>query len=274
MIQIKKGAILVPNRLVELFKCSGQGGMRRSHKTNTLVIVSNHIRSIYSDKWYGDELHYTGMGSSGDQSLSSAQNKTLHECNVNGIEVHLFEVFEEKQYTYQGVVAYQGKAYQEVQTDIDGHQRKVWMFPLNLKDNTPVRINDKVIQKLEEKKQKSFKKLSKHQIKRLGESKKKKKQSYRNIETKSYDRDEYVKLYALLRAGENCQLCENPAPFLKKDGSPYLEVHHIDYLASGGSDSIDNVVAICPNCHRKMHSFEIQNDISKLKKLAIEKLEY
>lgn len=274
MIQIKKGEIIDNKRLTELFKCSGQGGMRRSHKTDTLVIVSNHVKSVYSDKWYGDELHYTGMGSTGDQSLFSAQNKTLHECNVNGIEVHLFEVFEEKQYTYQGTVAYEGKAYQENQTDIDGHQRKVWMFPLSIKDNMPIRINDEVIKKLEGKKEKSFKKLNKHQIKRLGESKKQKIQSYRNIETKSYDRDEYVKLYALLRAEGNCQLCERPAPFLKKDGSPYLEVHHIDYLARGGSDTIDNVVAVCPNCHRKMHSLEIENDISKLKKSAIEKLEY
>ena len=93
MIEIKQGEIFDNDKIVELFKCSTQGGMRRSHKTNTLVIVSNHVKSIYSDKWYGDELHYTAMGSSGDQSLNFGQNKTLHQSNDNGIEVHLFEVF-------------------------------------------------------------------------------------------------------------------------------------------------------------------------------------
>lgn len=272
-IQISKGDIIDNKKLTELFKCSTQGGMRRSHKTNTLVIVSNHVKSIYSDKWYGNKLHYTGMGSSGEQSLNFNQNRTLNESNVNNIEVHLFEVFELRQYTYQGVIVYDGKAYQEKQTDIDGNERKVWMFPLKLKDNMPIIVNDFVIKKLQKIKQKTFKKLNKHQIIRLAESKKETIQSYRIIQTKSIERDQYIKLYALQRAKGNCQLCESPAPFVKKDGSPYLEVHHINYLANGGSDTIDNVVAICPNCHRKIHSLEIQKDIDKLKKLAIERLE-
>lgn len=273
MIKLNKGDIIKNEELVEIFKCSTQGGMRRSHKTNTLVLVSNHIKSIYSDRWYGKELHYTGMGSTGNQTLG-AQNKTLYESNVNGVEVHLFEVFELRKYTYQGVVVYNEKAYQEKQTDVDGKQRKVWMFPLKLKDNKPIRVNDTIIKKLQETKHKSFRKLSKKQIKRLAESKKKKEQSYRLTETKSIDRDEYIKLYALERAEGKCQLCDKPAPFLKKDGAPYLEVHHIDYLANNGSDTIENVAALCPNCHRKMHSLELQEDIDKLKKLALEKLEY
>ena len=270
-IQINKGDVVNNEELTELFKCSTQGGMRRSHKTNTLVLVSNHVKSIYSDRWFGKELHYTGMGSVGDQTLGT-QNKTLKESNLNGVEVHLFEVFELREYTYQGVVVYNGKGYQENQTDIDGNQRKVWMFPLELKDGKPVRVNDTVIKKLQETKQKSLRKLNTKQIKRLAESKKETAQSYRITETKSIERDEYIKLYALERADGNCQLCDKPAPFLKKNGSPYLEVHHINYLANKGSDTIDNVAALCPNCHRKMHSLELQIDIDKLKKLALEKL--
>ena len=272
-IKLNKGDVINNEELTQIFKCSTQGGMRRSHKTNTLVLVSNHVKSIYSDRWFGKELHYTGMGSSGDQTLG-AQNKTLHESNFNGVEVHLFEVFELREYTYQGIVIYNGKGYQEKQTDIDGNERKVWMFPLKLKDGKPISVNDEIIKKLQETKQKSFRKLNFKQIKRLAESKKEKPQSYRLTETKSIERDEYIKLYALERANGNCQLCEKPAPFLKKDGNPYLEVHHIDYLANKGSDTIDNVAALCPNCHRKMHSLELQRDIDKLKNLALEKLEY
>ncbi|MFX7296788.1 HNH endonuclease, partial [Acinetobacter baumannii] len=66
---LKPGAILNNAELCEYFLCSPQGGMRRSHKTNTLIIVSNHVESIYEDQWIGDELHYTGMGQVGDQEL-------------------------------------------------------------------------------------------------------------------------------------------------------------------------------------------------------------
>lgn len=73
--QLVPGAKLNNTELCEAFGCSPQGGMRRSHKTNTLVIVSNHIKSIYDDRWGGDILHYTGMGSKGDQSLTFQQIK-------------------------------------------------------------------------------------------------------------------------------------------------------------------------------------------------------
>lgn len=35
--------------------------------------------------------------------------------------------------------------------------------------------------------------------------------------------------------------------------SPYLEVHHIIFLAQGGDDTVDNAEALCPNCHRRKH---------------------
>ena len=54
-------------RLCEIFKCSPQGGMRRSKITNTLVVVSNHVESIYEDRWdSNDVLHYPSVGTEGD----------------------------------------------------------------------------------------------------------------------------------------------------------------------------------------------------------------
>jgi HNH endonuclease len=44
-------------RLCEIFGCSPQGGMRKSNKINTLVIVSDYTRGIYHDKWIGGVLH-------------------------------------------------------------------------------------------------------------------------------------------------------------------------------------------------------------------------
>ena len=76
--------------IVEIFKCSKQGGMRRSKRTNTLTLISDLTKEPYTDWWEGDVLHYTGMGLKGDQSLDYKQNKTLNESDVNGVELHFF----------------------------------------------------------------------------------------------------------------------------------------------------------------------------------------
>jgi 5-methylcytosine-specific restriction protein A len=58
----------------------------------------------------------------------------------------------------------------------------------------------------------------------------------------------------LLRAAGKCEHCKANAPFKrKKDGQPYLEVHHIIQLALGGEDTVSNAQALCPNCHRNLH---------------------
>jgi len=69
-----------------------------------------------------------------------------------------------------------------------------------------------------------------------------------------FERDPDVVAEALSKAKGVCDECLNPAPFKrKKNGRPYLEVHHVVPLSKGGHDSISNVVALCPNCHRKAH---------------------
>ncbi len=70
----------------------------------------------------------------------------------------------------------------------------------------------------------------------------------------AYRRSPDVVAEALIRADGRCELCGNSAPFIRgSDGSPFLEVHHIVQLARGGRDSLENVVALCPNCHREAH---------------------
>ncbi|HHZ90859.1 TPA: HNH endonuclease [Candidatus Poribacteria bacterium] len=34
-----------------------------------------------------------------------------------------------------------------------------------------------------------------------------------------------------------------------EDEAAYLEIHHLRQLAAGGSDTIQNAVVVCPNCH-------------------------
>lgn len=88
--------------------------------------------------------------------------------------------------------------------------------------------------------------------------------------TGSYSRNSYVSEYAKRRAKGICQLCEKFAPFNDAKGNPFLETHHIIRLADGGADSIENTVALCPNCHRKMHILNQEEDVRKLIKVAKE----
>ena len=82
----------------------------------------------------------------------------------------------------------------------------------------------------------------------------------RLVSSSIYERDAFVAEYTKRRAAGTCQLCKNPAPFLDSVGKPYLENHHIIWLSKGGKDSIDNTVALCPNCHRKMHIIDCEQD--------------
>lgn len=69
----------------------------------------------------------------------------------------------------------------------------------------------------------------------------------------TYARDESVKDWVLNRADGVCEACSHPAPFLDAAKKPFLEVHHVRPLAEGGSDTVTNTVALCPNCHRELH---------------------
>jgi RNA polymerase sigma factor (sigma-70 family) len=88
------------------------------------------------------------------------------------------------------------------------------------------------------------------------------------VPSSTYTRNPYVSELAKRRAKGYCQLCKKPAPFNDKDGNPFLETHHVVWLSQGGEDTIENTVALCPNCHRKMHSLNLKLDQKKLKSIA------
>lgn len=68
-----------------------------------------------------------------------------------------------------------------------------------------------------------------------------------------FQRSPQVAAWVLQESRGICCLCNQTAPFLKPDRTPYLEVHHVHPLGDGGKDVIENAVALCPNCHREIH---------------------
>ncbi|WP_223491015.1 HNH endonuclease signature motif containing protein [Pseudomonas sp. A-RE-19] len=68
-----------------------------------------------------------------------------------------------------------------------------------------------------------------------------------------YSRARRITDWVLKQSQGFCEGCNQAAPFLCADGSPYLEVHHVKPLVRKGSDRPRNAVALCPNCHRRCH---------------------
>lgn len=267
-INLKQGQIITKDELRQIFKCSDQGGMRRSKRTNTLVLISYQNRDVaYDDRSKGNLFLYTGMGTKGDQSLDFAQNKTLAESGSNGIEVFLFVVHEKGQHVFKGQVELAMEPFEEIQKDIEGNFRKVYVFPLKFMGKQ-VFIDEKEIKEIEIKKEKYAKSLDNDALKEKIKSNGNKPVRKRSVITESFDRNPFVAESAKRRANGRCQLCEQQAPFKDNNGDPFLHVHHIIWLAKGGADTEENTVALCPNCHAKMHVLDLKEDVDNLRLAA------
>jgi predicted restriction endonuclease len=59
--------------------------------------------------------------------------------------------------------------------------------------------------------------------------------------------------------GHRCQVCLAlglaPIAFLKKDGQPYVEAHHVTFVSrlEPGTLGPSNIITVCPNHHRQLH---------------------
>lgn len=254
-------------QITTIFRVGNMGGMRKSNTKNALVLISFHSGKdrLYNDYWKEDTLYYTGMGQNGDQDINFAQNKTLAESKTNGVTVYLFEMFQEQVYKYRGIVELTGGPFLKEELDANGNPRKVWKFPLKL--ITPNYLSEDEINTLiNTLQEETNKKLKKNWPSELisyvdsipGDV------SVLTTLKKTYIRNPIIAIYAKIRADGVCELCGENAPF-RVDGKPFLESHHIIPLSEGGKDSIDNVTALCPNCHRKVHYLKNTEDIKVIR---------
>ena len=128
--QLKKGDVISNSDLTEIFNCSPRGGMRRSLKTNSLVLLSFKGKKPYNDVVNENGIwKYTGMGRNGNQLLEYMQNKTLLNSNQNGVNVYLFTV-EDSKYHFIDRVLLAGYPEIEIQEGENGKKREALVFPL------------------------------------------------------------------------------------------------------------------------------------------------
>lgn len=264
------------NRAAEIhgrFGGQAQGGIStpKYYPVVFLFTSDSGAQHGYRDEYRDDGVFwYTGEGQTGDMKMA-AGNRAIMEHAQTQKTLHLFE------YVRKAVVRYMGRAeclgyHEEIRPDREGRDRTVYVFHLDI-DSVPEARSKDLLENdsLEAESLKTLKQKSLQQLRTAALSKKLNKQTSSERRYVAFIRSEAIKLYALARAKGVCEGCEEPAPFESKMG-PYLECHHLYRIADGGPDHPENVVAICPNCHRRAHFSRDAADFNqKLVKNAADK---
>ena len=90
-------------------------------------------------------------------------------------------------------------------------------------------------------------------------------------------RDSSIGVLAIMNSEYRCEYDESHQTFIsKKSGKPYMEAHHLIPVSQSqyiwkkkhaNVDCIENIVSLCPNCHRAIHHGEFNVKLDILKKL-------
>jgi 5-methylcytosine-specific restriction protein A len=198
----------------------------------------------YDDEFLDDgRFLYTGEGRDGDMTMD-AGNEAIRSQQENGDKLHVFEIKKGAwQVTYVGEYEYSDHHWTRL-PDRNGMMRDAIRFDLvpagGLKvDVGTESLDDISVEGLYEQARES---VESGPTTRVGSESR-----------TTYPRSEIVKRYALRVADGVCQGCGEDAPFVDEDGEPFLEVHHLHRRSDGGADHPNNVIALCANCHRRVH---------------------
>ena len=248
----------------------GQGGISTPKDSPFIFVFTSDAgeQHGYRDEYREDGIFwYTGEGQVGDMKMASG-NKAILEHSQNNKVIHVFE------YTRKSYVRYLGTAeclgyHEETRPDREGNDRSAFVFHLDINS---VPITNAVSEPKPIYGSKDSKALKNKNIEELREAALAQKQPNASVKEKrelAYFRSQALKLYVVARSKGVCEGCGCEAPFQTKSG-PFLECHHVYRLADGGPDHPENVVALCPNCHRRAHYAQDAvtfND--ELKKIAV-----
>lgn len=208
----------------------------------------------YRDGYRDDGTYwYTGEGQEGDMRMERG-NQAIRDHEKNGKALHLFESIGEGMVRYLGEAIYLDH-HEEVTPDRNGNPRRAIVFELDLNGG----VEGRIVQPEPARRDSRLKRLWNEPLEQLRQralERPEKGVSSQERKQRAYLRSEAVQIYVLRRSEGICEGCREPAPFRRPDGRPYLEPHHLRRLADAGPDHPRWVAALCPNCHRRVHSGE------------------
>lgn len=243
----EKNKLYKRSELHDRYGGSRQRGISTPNKHKLIFIFDSGMDEEfgYKNGWNEDDglYYYSGEGQEGNQSFSFG-NKALLNHVENGEDVYLFESLGRGTYRFVDQLILIGY---DIQFGIDKYhnQREVIIFafePLHVIQEEAQQFSStmryKSIEELEE--------IASRDPKRAtGLS-----MSARKLQVR--EQTAALRYYVLARANNCCEACEQPAPFETENG-PYLELHSLYKESDDGLSQPDQVVAVCPNCHARLH---------------------
>jgi 5-methylcytosine-specific restriction enzyme A len=222
-----------------------QGGIITPSQHSLVIIITGEegLEHGYADRYRADGVfEYFGEGQVGDMRLR-AGNRAIAEHSSQGKDLLLFRKTSDG-LRFEGDMVCEGY-HLERAPDRKGTKRDAIVFELRALEAVVENVEAQPVPSrvtLEDLRQLALSAAAQPSQAPL--------QGKRNV----YQRSEDVRNYVLARAKGNCEGCGTAAPFFRPDGSPYLEPHHLRRVSDGGPDHPAHVIALCPNCHRRVHA--------------------
>lgn len=206
----------------------------------------------YVDEFLNDgTFQYSGQGAKGDMEWKF-ENRAIRDFDVMDKEIHVFEKTDESYIVrYRGEYEYEDHEWGPLRDKNDNLRKGILFELVPLGGRTVTIEGDLESKPLEELYEDA--RLSAPQSENSGQSGAEGTSTSTRGSATQHNRSEVVKEFARRSANGICQGCEEPAPFETEGGRRFLEVHHLKMLGDEGADHPDNVIAICPNCHREVH---------------------
>ena len=288
----KQGQIYVRRKIHEKAGGQEQGGISTPRSIPAILLFRKEQAVGYEqdDGWHIDGFyHFTGEGQSFDMQMTRG-NKAIRDHPKTGKVLMLFESVKSESGLYRFEGFMNCVDYYEKDTDALGNKRRVFVFrltpvevhpiceilkqtevattfldlradvlalvePLNgeaayvtgnseelLKDEKSGLCEDLHVQiplvNGNDYRQRDIRKFPEYGSNRRNEYQR---------------RVEFLLHYVFERANGFCEGCGYPAPFICKNGNPYLEVHYVSCLGDYGLSRPDGLIALCPTCHSKAH---------------------
>lgn len=232
-------------------RVQAQGGILTPKAVPLVILVTGSEGEAHGYDDYRDDdgtWHYFGAGQSGDMTMVRG-NKAVRDHSVNGKELHLFQ-------SVGGGLRYLGQfvcaeyEFRDGEPDSNDKPRTAIVFSLLPIESTqqPPSFDPELGSG------RSRWELPVEELRAMAAAPATPQGHAPGARRNVYNRSEALRIYVQRRANGMCEGCGEPAPFVRKDGTPYLEPHHTTRLADGGPDHPDHVIALCPTCHRRVHS--------------------
>lgn len=240
----ERGGIVTPVAFPIVFIFTGLGGLDHG----------------YSDRWRPDgAFEYFGEGQIGDMKFHKGNRAVLNH-GADGKSLLLFEIFPNT-IRFIDEMAYETHRIEQA-PDTTGAMRDAIVFEL--------RRLGQVVEVMQADTNNFPSELPIEELRRAAIEAAKPLAGRTTSTVTVFERSRKVRDYVLARANGKCEHCERYAPFIRANGSPYLEPHHIRRLSDGGPDDPRFVIALCPNCHREAHFGEVD----ELRQIHLDKMKH